>query len=282
MTPRILIPDGWQAALPGGRLELDAADRHHLAVVLRRRPGDAVELFDGKGRAITAVLESIDAGGGKGRRAEPLGARLVGSETVEAAPALSICVAQGISSHERMDWTIEKAVEAGVETIVALQTRRSARRSASGGAPRQPDERRAAHWARIIASACAQCGRNRLARLDAVMLTSDWLAGDVHAGRAADGNEVAADRPPDDGNEVRRFLLAPRAGVSLARALESTPVPRTVWIACGPEAGFDDADTQSFVNAGWLPVGIGPRTLRTETAALMAVAIIQSQWGDLR
>ena len=270
MTPRILVPDGWQPALPDGHITLGTTELHHLAVVLRRGAGDPIELFDGEGRSIPAVLESLVAetaqdrprGRSRGRdRANALVARLAGPESFEAAPALSIRLAQGISSHERMDWTIEKAVEAGVDRIVALQ----ASRSASRGAPRQLDARRQNHWERIIASACAQCGRNRLARLDAVAPARDWLDGGAG----------------DDGR-THRFLLAPQAAVSLAEALGAAPAPDTVWVACGPEAGFDAAETQSFVKAGWRPVGLGPRTLRTETAALMAVAIIQSRWGDLR
>lgn len=296
MIPRILIPEGWQQALPDGRVELGQAEHHHLAVVLRRREGDALELFDGTGRAIAAVLEAGESSGeakGRGRgsarqraRALTLVARLTGPERAEPAPDLSIGLAQGISSNERMDWTIEKAVEAGVDHLVALQ----AARSASRGAPHQIDDRRAAHWERIIASACAQCGRNRLAQLDAVAPTLDWLARDGVGDRdpTIAGNRAApaAANANTASNVVtpvtRRFLLAPGAQISLAEALREAPAPGRVWVACGPEAGFDEAESQSFVKAGWEPVGMGPRTLRTETAGLMAVAIIQSQWGDLR
>ena len=304
MTPRILVPDGWQPSLPTGRIELATAALHHLTVVLRRQAGDPVELFDGDGRSIAAVLEAVTAdatprGSGQGRerrssgaggrrardRDAPLGARLVGPERIEPPPALTIALAQGISSNERMDWTIEKAVEAGVDRIVALQ----ASRSASRGAPHQLDARRSAHWERIIASACAQCGRNRLARLEDLRPTRDWLAAQAAAtaGPTSGPTESPTASPAASAGapgsvDAQRFLLSPDAQTSLSQALKQSSAPQTVWVACGPEAGFDAGEAQQFVEAGWTPVTIGPRTLRTETAALMAVAIIQSQWGDLR
>lgn len=287
MTPRVLVIEGWQDAGPEGRVELSEADHHHLAVVLRRRPGDPIELFDGQGRAIRAVLEADDArattvgprgaggrsarGGGRSK-ARDLVARLAGSETREPPSPLSIVLAQGISSHERMDWTIEKAVEVGVGRLVPLQTAR--------GTTRQVDERRRGHWARIIASACAQSGRNTLPSLEAIQSLDGWLA--------AEPLPVDVTRTEGEGEgegefaAVTGFVLEPTAPRSLADALGRCQPTRQVWLACGPEAGFDPLETKRFVNSGWQVVGLGPRTLRTETAALIAMAIIQSQWGDLR
>ena len=290
MTPRVLVASGWQQAGPAGLVELDETDRHHLAVVLRRRPGDPIELFDGEGRSIAAVLEQAGASSAManpavanptmamavppmpaGRRAGPrptrddgrvrardLVARLAGNERIEPPPPLALVLAQGISSNDRMDWTIEKAVEVGVQRIVPLQTARAANRAV--------DERRRGHWQRIIASACAQSGRNHLPALDAVRSPDAWLATD----------------PLPAGDHGVGYILEPTATMSLAEALSQRIPARQVRLACGPEAGFDPQETQSFVKAGWQVVGLGPRTLRTETAALIAMAIIQSQWGDLR
>ena len=273
MTPRVLVAGGWRQTGPAGLVELDEADRHHLAIVLRRRPGDAIELFDGKGRSVAAVLEQAGASpampasghGGPGParddrrvRARGLVARLSGDERVESPPPLSVVLAQGISSNDRMDWTIEKAVEVGVDRIVPLQTARAANRPV--------DERRRGHWQRIIVSACAQSGRNHLPPLDAVRSLDAWLAAEP---LSASEHDIG-------------YLLEPTAPMSLADALSRRTPVRQVRLACGPEAGFDPEETQSFVKAGWQVVGLGPRTLRTETAALIAMAIIQSQWGDLR
>lgn len=257
MTPRILVKGGWPDAVAGDALALDPADLHHLVTVLRRRPGDAVELFDGEGRSIAAVLEVADeAARDKGRppRARHYGVRLIGPSRSEPAPRLSIGLAQGISSQERMDWTIEKAIEAGVERIVPLQTARSGQRSA--------DARRLGHWERIIVSASAQCGRNRLARLEEAKGPAAWL-----------GSKPL--------QAARGFLLSPTAPRSLTATLVASPPATSLWLACGPEAGFDDEEASAFVQQGWEAVSLGPRVLRTETAALMAVAIIQSRWGDL-
>lgn len=269
MTPRILMPMGWQDAGPERIVRLGEAERHHLVVVLRRRPGDAIELFDGQGRSVAAVLEPAEAASAETRvptgstrqagrvRARELWARLRGAERVDPTPPLSLTLAQGISSNERMDWTLEKAVEIGVDRIVPLQSARTARRTL--------EDRRRGHWERILAAACAQSGRNHLPALDRVREPEDWLQAEPLAAADTVG-----------------FLLEPTATRSLTAILGQQSPVRHVRLACGPEAGFEPAESQRFVKAGWQVVGLGPRTLRTETAALIAMAIIQSQWGDLR
>lgn len=294
MTPRIHVPGGWPGI--GADVELAPDQHHHLVTVLRRRTGDLVELFDGEGNAATARLESgsgtgpdasagagagagagTDAGGsgggtrgrggrirGRDRDGRPDRARIVALLPVEPGSPLAITVGQAISSAERMDWTLEKAVEVGVDRIVPLQSARAAPVPAADRL-----ERRLLHWHRILAGACAQSGRSRLPRLETPRSPEAWLSTE---------------------SAQHRLLLLPGASQSLAATIDAVPAdpvdprrrPLSVALACGPEAGFDAAEAQLFVDHGWKVVGLGPRTLRTETAALVAVAIIQSRWGDLR
>jgi 16S rRNA (uracil1498-N3)-methyltransferase len=278
VTPRVHVAGGWGDSGPGATVDLTPDQVHHLVTVLRRRSGDAVELFDGSGCAAIAILEPAGAVAaakparrmtalqrarpGQVATTLPGRARIRSVLPAQPPPPLAIGLCQGISSGERMDWTIEKAVEAGVGHIVPLQSLRATPR-----VPVDRIERRLAHWRRIVVSACAQSGQNRLPRLDLPLTPSQWLERD--------------DAP--HGHEVRRLLLMPGASSSLAASLSGdAAAPRTVWLASGPEAGFAPDEARLFVDRGWDVVGLGPRTLRTETAALVAVVIIQSRWGDLR
>ena len=278
MTPRVHVAGGWDDSGPGAVVDLAPDQIHHLVTVLRRRTGYAVELFDGTGCAAIAILEPAEAAAGSKpdramtelqratpgqvARTRPARARIRSVQPAQPLPPLAIGLCQGISSGERMDWTIEKAVEAGVGHIVPLQSMRATPRL-----PADRIERRLAHWGRIAVAACAQCGQNRLPRLDPPLTPAEWL------------EREDAPRGP----ATLRLLLMPGAPSSLAASLSSDgAAPRTVWLASGPEAGFAPDEAQLFVDQGFHVVGLGPRTLRTETAALVAVAIIQARWGDLQ
>jgi 16S rRNA (uracil1498-N3)-methyltransferase len=156
-----------------------------------------------------------------------------------------------------MDYTVQKAVELGVTRIQPLETGRSIVRLTRARA-----ERRAAHWQAVAVAACEQCGRNRVPPVEPIAALRDWLARDERGPAAA--------RP-------LRLLLAPDRGASL-RDLPR-PAGRIVVLA-GPEGGFAPEEAKDAERAGFLAVRLGPRVLRTETAALAALAAMQLLWGD--
>lgn len=240
-TPRFFVP----AVLhPAAELELPEVAAHHAARVLRLRVGETVTLFNGEGGEHAAVITAI---GKRGVTVE-IGAH----RAVEREAPLAVTLVQAVSSGERMDLTIQKAVELGVGAIQPVIAERSVVRLDGERAAK-----RVAHWQQIAISACEQCGRNRVPTVQALLPFSSWIAG---APRAA-----------------TRWLLWPEADRSL-RELPKPPAP--VELLVGPEGGLTESEAQAARAAGFLAVRIGPRVLRTETAAPALLAAVQALWGD--
>jgi len=233
----------------GAELALDEGAARHAHAVLRLRPGAAVVVFDGRGHAFHAELLST------GRR----GARVRLGDALHDDPEspLRVTLALGVSRGERMDLAVQKAVELGAACIAPLLTERTVVRLAGDRA-----ERRQAHWAGIAASACEQCGRNRVPEVLAAQPLAQWLE---LAG--------AGDAPG------LRLLPDPRATVGLATLPPPRPLALTLLI--GPEGGLSEAEHSLAGRHGFTGVRLGPRVLRTETAVIAALAAVMTLWGDL-
>lgn len=219
---------------------------HHALRVLRLGPGDGLCVFDGAGNVAPALVEET----GRDRMVVRLGAP---TSPPRESP-LDLCLAQGISARDRMDYTIVKAVELGVATIQPLAARRSVVRLDEDRAGR-----RNAHWQGLAISACEQCGRNRVPDILPVRGLADWLQA----------------LPAPAG--LPRLLLQP-GGAQRLRDL--APAAGAVLLA-GPEGGLAPEEQAAAIAAGFMAVGLGPRILRTETAGPAAIAALQALWGDL-
>jgi 16S rRNA (uracil1498-N3)-methyltransferase len=232
------------ALAPGQESALPPDAAVHLLRVLRLQLGDAVVLFNGDGRDYAGRLL-----GGARREARVL---IEAAGEAEPAPPLRLELAVGVSRGERMDFVIQKAVELGAGALQPLFTERSVVRL---DVPRA--ERRHHHWQGVLVAACEQSGRRRLPVLRPATAFSDWLP-------------TASDA---------RILLDPEAG----RSLTALPVPAgAATLLVGPEGGLSGAERERAVRSGFIPVRLGPRILRTETAPLAALAAMQALWGDLR
>ena len=241
--PRFYCP---QPLVAGAIADLPEQVAHHLNVV-RMQPGAALTLFDGRGGQYAATLEEI----GKKRAS----ARVVAHEAVEVELPYSLTLAQGLPEGSKMDWIIEKAVELGVAAVQPLAAQRSVVKLSGERA-----EKRQAHWQGVIEAASEQSGRNRLARLAPVADFGRWLAG-----READETLV---------------LLSPRATSSLA-AWAGTRPPQALTLMVGPEGGFSREEEDAALARGALALSMGPRVLRTETAALAAIALLGGLWQGM-
>jgi len=233
----------------GTSLVLPRDVAHHALTVLRLRPGAALLLFDGRGGQWRAVL------GEAGQ------ARVIAHEAVEAESPLHLVLLQALVATEKVDWIVEKATELGVAEVHLAPAARST--------VRLPEERRARrleHWRDIIVAACAQCGRNRVPVLV-------WHR-DAHAALQSLAGAGSAPAAP------LCALLVPGAPHDLRDALARAR-GGAVIVAVGPEGDWSDEERQTASNAGWLPVGLGPRVLRTETAGLAALAALATLSGDL-
>jgi 16S rRNA (uracil1498-N3)-methyltransferase len=239
---RIYFPDGIDA---GGQCELRGEQAHYLARVLRLQAGASVTLFDGRGGEYPASVVSV-AKHAVGLAAGP-------RQEIDRESPLEVRVAQAISSGERMDLTVQKAVELGAASIQPLSTERAVVHLDAERA-----RKRVAHWQAIAESACAQCGRNVVPQIAPVMTYAAWLGS-----------------LGEDG--ALRLMLAPAA----ARRLHELQRPAgAIWLLCGPEGGLAESERLAAEHAGFRAVKLGPRVLRTETAALAALAAMQALWGD--
>jgi 16S rRNA (uracil1498-N3)-methyltransferase len=227
----------------GALIVLDPIAARHLREALRSAPGDALVMFDGTGGEYAAEVSSVDR-----QRVE---VRLGAHDPRERESPLAITLAQGIARGERMDYTLQKAVELGVRTIVPLTADRSTVRLDDSRALKRLE-----HWQGIIRHAAEQSGRTRLPALGALL--------NVERYAAADSAEL-------------RLMLDPTADTALA----ALPPAASISLAIGPEGGFSPHERAALTAAGFRAARLGPRVLRTETAALVALSILQSRHGDL-
>ena len=241
-APRLFCP-GEIAA--GALLDLPDQAAHHAVRVLRLGPGDAVRLFNGDGAEWQGEIAAVR----KTAVSVRVGAR---SERDVEAP-LHVALAQAISARERMELTLQKAVELGVAEIQPLETRRSLVRLREERA-----NRRLEHWQQLIAAACEQCGRNRIPPVHPIDSLPDWLG--------------ALPREPGP----LKLMLSPGAPLRL----RELPAPASVILLAGPEGGLAPEEQELAELCGFRAVRLGPRILRTETAALAAVAAMHALWGD--
>lgn len=242
--PRFLSP---QSLIGVDRVELDAVAARH-AQVLRLNVGDSVQVFDGVGTERTACVVAL----GRQRLALELGAVLPGNPESPLGITLVQCVSKG----ERMDWTIQKAVELGVAAIRPVFSRRSVVRLEGSRL-----DRRIAHWEGVIRGACEQSGRRLLPDLLPPLGLDRYLD--------ADENHQ---------HDSLRLLLAPTASQRLQTV---SPPDAGVILLVGPEGGLATDEVQAAVAAGFETIGLGPRVLRTETAGIAGLAVLQALWGDL-
>ncbi len=233
------------ALTTGSVVELPAATASHLARVLRARAGDELILFSGDGREYLGAIESV-------RGARVTAAIGLGSPVDRESP-LSITLLQCVPRGDRMDFIVQKATELGVTRIVPVLSQRSVVRLDEAQA-----ESKAVHWRAVALNACEQCGRNRLPGVDAPVPLLDYL-----------GDSTAVSP---------RLILEPD---TVARGA-APDIATAVEIAIGPEGGFAAEELEAFRIAGFLRVGLGPRILRTETAAIAALTWLQTRFGDMQ
>jgi 16S rRNA (uracil1498-N3)-methyltransferase len=230
-----------------GEIVLDGGASEHVVRVLRLRAGAALTLFDGHGGEYDARVAAI----GRGRVRVQVGAHR-GDERESPIPVTLI---QALARGERMDLIVQKATELGVSRIVPLEAERSVVQLAAHARARKVE-----HWRSVAASACEQCGRNRLPELAEPCTLEAALA-------------LAAPA-------MTRLLLDPQAETSLATRLERAG-SGGIALLVGPEGGLTDLEAKHAALGGFLPCRLGPRVLRTETAAIAALAAIQTLAGDL-
>lgn len=217
---------------------------HHLVVVLRRVRDDSVTLFNGRGGEYGVTIESLAK--------KSVTVRVREFRNLERESPLNITLAQAVSKGERMDYTIQKAVELGVTAIQPLVTDHVVVRLSA-----ERWERKLEHWQSIAVAACEQSGRTRVPKIAPVLELRDWL------------NALPAN--------ALKLVLSP--GVTPAGKVKRRD--EAVVLLVGPEGGLSDMEQKLSDLSGFSALSLGPRILRTETAGVAALVMIQSMWGDI-
>ena len=227
----------------GATLALPAGAARHVQV-LRLQPGQALTLFDGRGGEYDATIEHM------GRSDVQV---LVGTHhAIEREATVPVHLVSAMPANERMDWLVEKITELGVQRLTPLMTERSVLRLQGERA-----DKKWAHWQSVVVAASEQCGRNRLMQVDPPQTLTHWLA--------HDGRETSA------ATILRGVLsLSPKAA-PLGSLRAQTPAETPWLLVSGPEGGLSPTEEAALVAHGLMPLSLGPRVLRAETAAMAAV-----------
>jgi 16S rRNA (uracil1498-N3)-methyltransferase len=241
----------------GSVVELPRETGAHLAKVLRARSGDAVVLFNGDGREFTGAIEKV-----QGSR---VSASIGAARIIDRESPFQLTLVQCVPRGDRMDFIVQKATELGVMRIVPVLSQRSVvRLDEAQSASKQ------AHWRAVAVSACEQCGRNRLPSVDTPLPLLNYLGGLAQTTAA----------------EVLRLVLEPERaqriepGTRMIDIASPRPASRAE-IAIGPEGGFAPEELEAFDLSAFRRLGLGPRVLRTETAAIAAIVVLQARFGDM-
>jgi 16S rRNA (uracil1498-N3)-methyltransferase len=228
----------------GARVEIAGSAAAHARRVLRLEAGDAITLFNGDGHDYPSRITGFGRG--------TVEVAVEGRSAARPESPLAVTLVQGIARGERMDLMVQKATELGVAAIRPVATSRSVVRL-----DRDTGERKLSHWRGIAVAACEQCGRARIPSIGAPVPLAESL------------------QAPAAG---LRLLLAPDASVSLTDAARGQAA---VEVLVGPEGGLEDGELAAALAAGYRACRLGPRVLRSETAAIAALAVLQAVAGDL-
>ena len=243
--PRFLVD---AHTVQDGQALLTGEVAHRVTRVLRMSPGDTAELLDGSGNAYSVLIESVDR--------DKVLCRVTSTHKDVAEPSVRITLCQGILKGEKFDWVLQKGTEVGISEFVPMVCKRTIPRMAD-----VESTNKRSRWVKIIAEAVEQSGRSRLPVLRPTTTFED-------ACRMTDTQSLAL------------IPWEEAQGRSLKQAL--TPaIPRRVLIFIGPEGGFRPDEVRHAESLGILPVSLGSRILRAETAGLVAASAILYEAGDL-
>jgi len=236
------------SAIAADRILLDETESHHLKDVLRLRPSATVFIFDGTGNEYRCQLEEFQ------RRRARLSILEKTRPAVESP--LEITLAQGLAKGEKTDLIIQKATELGVRRVVPLMTAHTA-----GSGVQSVSQGRLERWRRIALEATKQCGRTRLTEITHPVAWAQFLA------------EIP----------LPALLFSERGGCRLSDLQWPGRNERPpVCLLIGPEGGWQESEIEAAQAVGAVAASLGPRILRTETAAIVAVSLVQFIWGDLK
>ncbi|HCP15360.1 MAG TPA: 16S rRNA (uracil(1498)-N(3))-methyltransferase [Peptococcaceae bacterium] len=236
----------------------------HLSKVLRLQPGDEVEIFDGAGKGFKGQIREITQ--------NEAYVALTAAVAQRRESPLRTCLVQGIPKGEKMEWVVQKATELGVSELIPLEMSRSIVKFDNDKKRKERQER----WQKVAAEAARQCGRLIIPKIHMPQSLKTFLV------RLGDEDLLLI--PWEEGGAALSDFFeaheAQRASITEAVSKESTQSRGCLYLMIGPEGGMDASEVEQAKARGGVNVTLGPRILRTETAGLMLLSVIQYQWGD--
>ncbi len=226
-------------------VELESAPSAHIARAMRMGVGDALTVFNGQGGEYAALITAVSK--------KAVTVTIGDFRNIELESPLAIHLGIAISRGDRMDWVMQKATELGVSRVSPLLTQRTEVKLKGERA-----DKKIQHWRQIGIAACEQCGRNQLPLIEPLQTLPDWLAAT---------------------KDETKLVLHHRA--LRAEPTNTERKPTKVSLLIGPEGGLSDLEIGMAEQAQFQALRLGPRVMRTETAPLAAIAILQSRWGDM-
>ena len=242
---RFYVPD---AQVEEGMLRVEGSEARHIRSVLRLKAGDRISVFDGSGKEYEGTLVEL--------RSTSVLMKIVQTLSPQNDSPLEITLAQSLLKGEKMDYLIQKATELGIRQIVPFTSSRSI--PLLEKAKREERHRR---WEKIAIEASKQCGRGVLPRINPIQDFSEIL-------RSA-------------ASDALRLILWEKEGIRLKRILEGAGGTRGIFFVVGPEGGWSEEEVEESRRNAFTPITLGKRILRSETASLCFVSILQYEWGDL-
>ncbi len=232
-----------QSLETGATIQLEAAPSHHLSRVLRMQAGRAITIFNGRGGEFSAKIDSVTK--------KSVDIEVTGFRDINNNSALITELAIGISRNDRFDLILQKATELGVSHIIPIINQRT-----ENTPKNSQEEKKWQRWQQVIISASEQCGRNILPELHAITKLEDYI--------------------PRATGEYK-YVLHHRD----TKSFDTSTKPNSVSLLIGSEGGLTEDEIDDSIKAGFTPLTLGPRILRTETAPIAAISLVQYFWGDL-
>jgi 16S rRNA (uracil1498-N3)-methyltransferase len=243
--------------LKSEKISITGEQARYLSLVMRSRPGDDLLLFDGLGFKYECTIISV-------HKKEVL-AGLIKKSPYSVESPVSISLAQGLPKTDKMDLIVQKTTELGVKKIVPVITDRSQVRHTD----------KTERWKKIAQSASQQSGRDKVPEISDPVSFEDFL--EQHITTLA--KESKEDTEP--GSRIHMIFSEDRKSSDLKQALRGLKSITDITILVGPEGGFAKEEVDAASEKGFVPISLGPRILRTETAPIAAVSIIQYELGDM-
>ena len=227
---------------PDAVLVLSASSAHHLIKVLRKKEGDEIEVFDGKGASCLAKILSI--------KTSKVAVLMSGKKSFSPRQGISIHLGQALIKPDPFNLSVQKATELGVDSISPLITERSVAKI-----NKESYDKKRQKWQVIAQGACEQCGENWLPVINDPAVLKDWSSST---------------------RSEHKIVLYPGADVKIS----DIDFKNSVAVAIGPEGDFSSQEIEGLVKEGYIPVSMGSRILRAETAVISALSTIRTLAGE--